>query len=209
MTEQTRKAKTENTKEQAFFAVGKIKTAGKAVVLLCAFLCAVMTACGTLPTNENIPPNLTPTELKQRAQEQFDKGNNRKALAYYEILLIRYGSDISVKTAAEFEIAHILIKQKKWAKADEMLEAIIARYESAGGAGITPKYYVLAKNDYAQTQAQLQKRNFSKKNEDTGTEPVLKQEKQAAPLPAAEALPSSEQTSEPKKKDEPAAEQPQ
>ncbi len=127
-------------------------------IVLVGFICLLgITSCGTLPTEESVDPNLTPIEIKQLAQEEMDKGSKRNALAYYEILLNRYGSDMSVRSAAEFEIAHIYIKQKKWEDANALLKKIITRYESAGGAGLVPKYYVLAKKDYAKTQEHVSK----------------------------------------------------
>ncbi len=132
-------------------------------IVLAGLICVLgITSCGSLPTEKTVAPNLTPIEIKQLAQEEMDNGSRRNALAYYEILLNRYGSDMSVRSAAEFEIAHIYIKQRKWKKADELLEKIIKRYESAGGAGLVPKYYVLAKKDYEKTQAKIGK----KKKED-------------------------------------------
>ncbi len=131
------------------------------VLLLLPVLCFF--SCGTLPTEENVSKDLTPIEIKQLAQEEIDKGSRKNALAYYEILLNRYGSDLGIRTAAEFEIAHIYISQKKWAIADDMLKTIITRYESIGGAELPPKYFVLAKNDYAKTQKHLAKKDKSKK----------------------------------------------
>lgn len=137
---------------------------------LCIFVCLAATlslllSCATLPTDENISSNLTPIELNQKAQEEIDSGRLRHALEYYKIIIKRYGSDSSVKTAAEYEIAHVYIKQKKWIEADTMLKAIIDRYEMAGGAGLAPKYLVLAKKDYAKTQSYMQKHNLINKKE--------------------------------------------
>lgn len=125
---------------------------------------AIFLSCGTIPTEATVSPDLTPTELNQKAQEELDKGYIKSALAYYEILLNRYGQDVSVRTGAEYEIAHIYIKQKKWLEADYMLKMIINRYETAGGASISPKYYVLAKNDYAKTQEYIKTKKRNKKN---------------------------------------------
>ena len=63
-------------------------------------------------------------------------------------------ADLGARTAAEFEIAHLRLKAKKWADATARLDAIIARYETTGGAGIPPEYLVLAKNDRARIPAQ-------------------------------------------------------
>ncbi len=129
------------------------------ICILSGMICLFsILSCGTMPTEETVAKDLTPIELKQLAQEEMDKGHTKYALAYYEILLKRYGSDMSIRSAAEFEIAHIYIKQKKMYKADELLEDIIKRYESAGGAGLVPKYYVLAKKDYKITQEYISKK---------------------------------------------------
>lgn len=125
---------------------------------------SLLFSCSSLPTDETVPANLTPIELNQRAQAELDNGSLRNALEYYKIVIKRYGSDASTRTAAEYEIAHIYISQKKWLEADDMLKAIIDRYEMAGGAGLAPKYLVLARKDYKRTQEHIQKYNLRKEN---------------------------------------------
>ena len=110
---------------------------------ICLFF-SLLISCGTVPSEENVPPNFTPSELNQKAQEELDEGRVRNALAYYRILVNRYGQDMSVRTGAEYEIAHIYIKQKK--------------------------YYILVKKDYARTREYLTKKNGKKKNEEKKTE---------------------------------------
>ena len=123
---------------------------------------SLLFSCSSLPTDETVPANLTPIELNQRAQAELDNGSLRNALEYYKIVIKRYGTDASTRTAAEYEIAHIYISQKKWLEADDMLKAIIDRYEMAGGAGLAPKYLVLARKDYKRTQEYIQKHNLIK-----------------------------------------------
>ena len=125
---------------------------------------SLLFSCSSLPTDETVPANLTPIELNQRAQAELDNGSLRNALEYYKIVIKRYGSDASTRTAAEYEIAHIYISQKKWLEADDMLKAIIDRYEMAGGAGLAPKYLVLARKDYKRTQEYIQKHSLRKKD---------------------------------------------
>ncbi|UTC61881.1 hypothetical protein E4O00_02765 [Treponema sp. OMZ 788] len=137
---------------------------GFAVLTAASFL---LFSCSSLPTDETVPANLTPIELNQRAQEEVDNGYLRNALEYYRIVIKRYGNDPSIKTAAEYEIAHIYINQKKWLEADDMLKAIIERYETAGGAGLAPKYLVLARKDYKRTQEHIQKYNLRKTKDKT------------------------------------------
>ncbi len=136
---------------------------------ICLFF-SLLISCGTVPSEENVPPNFTPSELNQKAQEELDEGRVRNALAYYRILVNRYGQDMSVRTGAEYEIAHIYIKQKKWVEADDILKTILNRYEAAGGATLPPKYYILVKKDYARTREYLTKKNGKKKNEEKKTE---------------------------------------
>ncbi|UTC67589.1 MULTISPECIES: hypothetical protein [unclassified Treponema] len=123
----------------------------------------LLVSCAGLPTDETVPANLTPIELNQRAQEEIDKGYLKNALEYYKIVIKRYGNDASIRTAAEYEIAHIYVSQKNWLDADDMLKAIIDRYEMAGGAGLAPKYLVLAKKDYQKTQDYIKKHNLRNK----------------------------------------------
>ncbi|EMB24050.1 hypothetical protein [Treponema denticola] len=140
---------------------------------------SLLFSCSSLPTDETVPANLTPIELNQRAQAELDNGSLRNALEYYKIVIKRYGSDASTRTAAEYEIAHIYISQKKWLEADDMLKAIIDRYEMAGGAGLAPKYLVLARKDYKRTQECIQKHNLRKK--DTQKKDMQNEEKDSEP----------------------------
>ncbi len=82
-------------------------------------------------------------------QNALDRNNYAAAEIYYDTVLERYAGDIRVVTAAEYEIAHIRVKQEHWADAKPLLEKIIARYETTGGAGLPPEYLVLARNDLA------------------------------------------------------------
>ncbi len=140
---------------------------------------SLLFSCSSLPTDETVPANLTPIELNQRAQAELDNGSLRNALEYYKIVIKRYGSDASTRTAAEYEIAHIYISQKKWLEADDMLKAIIDRYEMAGGAGLAPKYLVLARKDYKRTQEHIQKYNLRK--EDIRKKDMPNEEKDSEP----------------------------
>lgn len=87
----------------------------KKIAFFCFLICLAVSSvisCASIPTEETVSPNLTPTEINQKAQEELDNGRVRAALAYYQILIGRYGQDMSIRTGAEYEIAHIYIKQK-------------------------------------------------------------------------------------------------
>lgn len=115
--------------------------------LLSAALLLTMSGCQSVPNPADIPTEMTVPELNQSAQTAFDKSNYRAAAVYYQTVIDRFGSDLGVLTAAEFELAHLKMKKKAWSDARTRLETIIARYESTGGAGLPPEYLVLAKND--------------------------------------------------------------
>lgn len=119
------------------------------ILALAAISAALLLAasCKSVPEKEEIPEDLSAQELSLRGQNELDRNNYRAAVVYYEVIIERFGSDPRAVTAAEYEIAHIRVKQKHWSEARPILERILARYEAAGGAGLPPEYLVLARND--------------------------------------------------------------
>ncbi|MDR2478766.1 MAG: hypothetical protein LBD48_05575 [Treponema sp.] len=75
-----------------------------------------------------IPEDATPAELIQRAQEASDRNRYKTALQYYEALLERNSSNIDLVCTAEYEIAFIHYKQKKYTEARKELTALLERY---------------------------------------------------------------------------------
>lgn len=120
---------------------------------LAAIIALAIAGCASVPDPSEIPQETTVLELSQLGQEAIDDSNYKAAEVYYQTIIDRYGSDPAALTAAEFEIAHLRMKKKEWADAKARLEAIIARYETAGGASLPPEYLVLAKNDLARIPA--------------------------------------------------------
>ncbi|ULQ60378.1 hypothetical protein K7I13_03460 [Brucepastera parasyntrophica] len=110
-------------------------------------MAVISAGCSSIPNPEQIPPEASVAELSLRGQTELDRNKYKAAEVYYQTIIDRYGSDTSTLTAAEFEIAHIRMKQKKWEDAETRLETIIARYESTGGTELPPEYLVLARND--------------------------------------------------------------
>ncbi|HHU36079.1 MAG TPA: hypothetical protein GXZ47_02500 [Treponema sp.] len=106
-----------------------------------------LVSCATVPDPESIPTDLSVAELSRRGQTELDNNNYKAAEVYYNLIVTRYGTDTAALTAAEFEIAHIRIKQEKYEDAASLLQNLIGRYETSGGAGLPPEYLALAKND--------------------------------------------------------------
>ncbi|MDR3146759.1 MAG: hypothetical protein LBU00_00100 [Treponema sp.] len=86
-----------------------------------------LSACTTVPPET---ANLSAEELVQRAQEASDKNRYSLALQYYEALYEQYQSSTDWVLTAEYEIAFIHYKQKKYAQAREKLQALLARYDN-------------------------------------------------------------------------------
>lgn len=119
-----------------------MKSASAALAVL-----VLLVSCATVPDPASIPPDLSVAELNLRAQNALDSNNLKAAEVYYQLILNRFGTDLSVLTAAEFEIAHLRVRQKRWDEAREMLEEIMSRYHDNEPNTLPAKYYVLARND--------------------------------------------------------------
>ena len=91
-----------------------------------------------------IPAELTPAELIQRAQEATDRNNYKRALQFYEAVIERYPFNIDDICAAEYEIAFIHYKQKDYETAITGFNALLARYEGTEAELLPPQYRVLA-----------------------------------------------------------------
>jgi outer membrane protein assembly factor BamD (BamD/ComL family) len=99
-------------------------------------------ACASGPIE--IPADLTPAELIQRAQEATDRNNYSRALRYYEAVVERYPFNNDDICAAEYEIAFIHYKQKNYETAITGFNALLARYQGADVELLPPQYRVLA-----------------------------------------------------------------
>lgn len=130
----------------------------KLIHVCCIIIGLSVISCMTVPKESEIPEDATSADLTQKAQEAFDANNYRAAHAYYEIILKRFSGDPAVCTAAEYEIAHLYIKKRKWKDAAALLEKVISRYEGAEAMHLPPDYYKLAKIDYARAQEKLGKK---------------------------------------------------
>ena len=92
-----------------------------------------------------IPQDISPAELIQRAQEASDKNKYPTALQYYEALRERNPTNTDLLCTAEYEIAFIHYKQKKYALAKEEFNALLARYDEPDGEYLPPQFKLLAK----------------------------------------------------------------
>ena len=113
-----------------------IKLAALLAVAILAVSCATRTVI--------IPEDLTPAELIQRGQEASDRNNYPISLQYYETLIDRYPFDTDSVIAAEYEIAFIHYKQKKYDIAKAEFTDLLERYNSYDEELLPPQFKVLS-----------------------------------------------------------------
>jgi len=116
-------------------------------------------------TKLNISYDLAPSELIQRAQEASDKNRYNHALQYYQALLERNPTNIDLVCTAEYEIAFIHYKQKKYIQSRAGFNALLERYNEPGGEYLPPQFKLLSLKVLERIDEKLTPRNFfSRKN---------------------------------------------
>ena len=110
------------------------------MLALAMMVCFSACATGTL----NISPDLSPSELIQRAQEASDRNRYNYALQYYQALYERNLTNIDLVCAAEYEIAFIHYKQKKYDQSREEFNALLERYNTPDEEYLPPQFKILA-----------------------------------------------------------------
>jgi len=97
--------------------------------LLFAFL-PLLFACASGPVE--VPPEMPPSKIVQKAQEAADVNKYKIAREYYLVLLERYGNMDEYLAVAEYEIAFIHYKQKNYSAARIGFETLLKRYKEEG-----------------------------------------------------------------------------
>ena len=93
------------------------------IVLVCVIL---VSACASVP--KDVPSDLSSSKIIQRAQEASDKNKYRLALGYYNLLLERFPNNWDLKIAAEYEIAFIHYKKKRYEQAKKEFNSLLDYY---------------------------------------------------------------------------------
>ena len=81
-------------------------------------------------SNLNIREDLSPAELIQLGQEALDRNRYKAAIQYYQALHDRNRSSIDLIITAEYHIAFIHYKQKRYEQAREGFNAILEYYNT-------------------------------------------------------------------------------
>lgn len=99
------------------------------IAIAVAAFALLMTSCQTVP--EEIPDGLSQQEFFQRAQEYMDNLNYDAALFYLQEFSNRFPDDIANQLAADYQIALIHYKTKKYDVAAGEFQAILDTYDAA------------------------------------------------------------------------------
>ena len=92
----------------------------------------------------NISEDLSPAELIQRGQEASDRNRYKTALQYYQALYDRNLTNLDLVITAEYEIAIIYSKQKRYAEAREGLKSLLEYYNTPDQALLPQHFKILA-----------------------------------------------------------------
>jgi len=115
----------------------KLKTT---LIVIAAVL--LVASCSSRPIA--IPENLSVMELTQRAQEASDRNRYKTSLQYYETIIQRFPYDIDSICAAEYEIAFIHYKQKKYDVAKAEFNRLLERYNTPDEELLPPQFKILS-----------------------------------------------------------------
>jgi hypothetical protein len=102
----------------------------------------MVAGCASGP--EDVSSVITPAELVQKAQEASDRNRHNQSLGYYGLILERFPDRIDYVCAAEYEIAFIHYKQKKYELSESELRNLLARYDGPDTELLPPQYRILA-----------------------------------------------------------------
>jgi outer membrane protein assembly factor BamD (BamD/ComL family) len=130
-------------------------------LIILALAAVMFYACAGGPLN--ISEDLSPSELIQRAQEASDRNRYKVALQYYRVLLERNLYNIDLVCTAEYEIAFIYYKQKKYAQAKEGFNDLLERYNTPDEELLPPQFKLLALKVLERIETKEKPRSFSSK----------------------------------------------
>jgi len=113
-------------------------------VCACAALVAALTLLGSCASQApQSTEGLTAGEIFQRAQDAVDRGDYAAGISYYTLCQKRYPDDLNHQVWASYEIAFIYHKMGNNAKALQLFNELLARYDKEGDA-LPPAPQILA-----------------------------------------------------------------
>jgi outer membrane protein assembly factor BamD (BamD/ComL family) len=110
----------------------------------CIAIIVSVFAASCLSGPAEISEDLSPAEIIQQAQEASDRNRYKVSLQYYEAVLERFPQDMEYVCAAEYEIAFIHYKQKKYEESKAEFTNLLSRYNGLDGELLPPQFMVLS-----------------------------------------------------------------
>ena len=104
-------------------------------------------SCTGIP--KELPEDITVAELTREAQNKQDKGQYKAAEYYYNAAIARSINNPQELLFAEYELAHMQIKQKRYDEAKPTLERLYSYYTAGENLGYPPAYKKLIEMDLA------------------------------------------------------------
>ena len=132
--------------------------------VLAAFLAV---SCASKPIT--ITDDITPAELIQRGQEASDRNKYAISLQYYAAVIDRFPYDIDSIMAAEYEIAFIHFKQKKYDMAKIEFSNLLERYNTPDEELLPPSFKILSRIILEKIKEIESRRNKAAPEISTGT----------------------------------------
>jgi outer membrane protein assembly factor BamD (BamD/ComL family) len=128
-------------------------------LFLTALTAVFFPACASGPVD--VPADMPAAKIVQRAQEATDRNRYNQALRYYQIILERYPVDLNdqehleLSVGAEYEIAFLHYKQKKYAEAKGEFTSLLEYYVTTDAELYPPQYRILAEKVLVRIEEKL------------------------------------------------------
>ncbi len=109
------------------------------ILIVCLLSIFAFASCKSIPTE--VPFSVSEAELLQMAQTAIDDSNPEAARFYFETMIARFGMNQSSLVIAEYELAHLDVKEGNFEAAQPALEKILSYYEDPELAALLPSSY--------------------------------------------------------------------
>ncbi|MDR0551979.1 MAG: tetratricopeptide repeat protein [Spirochaetaceae bacterium] len=114
--------------------------------------CLAVCGCNSTP---NVSQTASVMEIIQKAQEATDRDRYGLAIHYYSLLLDRFPYDRNAVCTAQYEIAFIHYKQKKYAVSKAEFEELLRRYNERDSELLPPEYKILSEKGLKKINAKF------------------------------------------------------
>jgi tetratricopeptide (TPR) repeat protein len=130
----------------------------KALFFAAPFL-FVLLSCASGPVD--VPVDMPPAKIVQLAQEATDRNRYNQALQYYHVILERYPFDpnnreyLELSMSAEYGIAFLHYKQKKYVESKQEFLALLSRYGPTDTELLPPQFKILSEKVLVRVEEKL------------------------------------------------------